>query len=258
VLGAQLAKRSALLLALVRAARYGFTQYITERQIARWVRERQARIEKCLASCTPLGLQLGAGPHGLRGWLNTDLKPPSDSVVYVDVTKTFPFDDGVFDYVYSEHLIEHLTYDDGRFMLRECYRVLKPGGTLRIATPNLANLIALFGPEKTDMQQRYMRYAVDRHLHGRVPYREVFVLNNFFYNWEHRFIYDATTLRDCLDGCGFAAVSERAPGCSDDAHLVGIEQHGRSIGEDMNIFETMVFEAHKPFGSAAANRASAS
>jgi predicted SAM-dependent methyltransferase len=246
VLGTRLAKRSALLLALVRAARYGLGQYTTERQIRRWVRERQARIETYLASHAPPGLQLGAGPHGLHGWLNTDRRPPDDSVVYVDVTRSFPFDDGVFDYVYSEHLIEHLTWDEGRFMLRESHRVLKPGGTLRIATPNLANLLTLFGPETTDMHRRYTRYAVDRHWRGRVPYREVFVLNNFFYNWGHSFIYDAPALRDSLDQCGFAAVSERTPGCSDDPHLVGIEQHGRSIGEDMNTFETMVFEAQKP------------
>jgi hypothetical protein len=42
---------------------------------------------------TRRSVQLGAGPHGLPGWLNADLTPLNDSAIYVDVAKRFPFDD---------------------------------------------------------------------------------------------------------------------------------------------------------------------
>src|SRR5579863_5675247 len=81
------------------------------------------------------GLQIGAGPHRLAGWLQTDLEPDLRSV-YLDATKRFPFADGTFDYIVAEHVIEHVRYEDALKMLHECYRVLKNGGVIRISTPN--------------------------------------------------------------------------------------------------------------------------
>ena len=82
-------------------------------------------------------LHLGASNSVLRGWLNSDLFPTREGVIYLDVTRRFPFANNTFDYVFSKHLIEHIDYDDASAMLRECYRVLKPGGRVRIATINL-------------------------------------------------------------------------------------------------------------------------
>jgi len=48
-----------------------------------------------------------------------------------------PFRDASFDAVYHSHVIEHLTPRDASAFLRECVRVLKPGGAIRVATPDL-------------------------------------------------------------------------------------------------------------------------
>lgn len=235
-------KRSPLLVAFVRAIRSGVEQHRQIRRIARWSANRDARIEAYLSSHGPRALQLGAGRYGLPGWLNTDLRPRDSSAVYLDVTSPFPLADRSLDYVYSEHLIEHLTYKQGLFMLRETRRVLRAGGRIRIATPNLTNLIALFGGVETDLQERYVRYMIDRRYQGSVPCRDVFVLNGFFYGWGHRFVYDAEALRSALEQAGFVTLRQYPPGESDDPFLREIEQHGRSIGDDMNRFETTIWE----------------
>ena len=53
-------------------------------------------------------------------------------------TQGLPFHDGIFDLVTCTEVIEHLEHY--RFTLREMYRVLKPGGTLVLTTPNILNL----------------------------------------------------------------------------------------------------------------------
>src|SRR4051812_40618920 len=88
-------------------------------------------------------LQIGCGGNYLEGWFNTDLSPNAHRTG-LNATRRFPFADNTFDYILSEHMIEHVPYDMGRVILSECHRVLKPGGTLRIVTPDLKFLIGLY------------------------------------------------------------------------------------------------------------------
>ena len=75
-------------------------------------------------------LHIGAGTLTLEGWLNTDVHPAGASN-YLDATKRFPIADGTFDYVFSEHMIEHVPYCSGMTMLAECFRIARPGGKIR-------------------------------------------------------------------------------------------------------------------------------
>jgi len=190
-------------------------------------------------------LQIGCGRNALDGWLNTDLNP-TKKVVFLDATKRFPFDDGTFDYVFSEHLIEHLAYQDGVKFIRECYRVLKPGGKIRVSTPDLRFLIELYTENKTRLQEQYIAWAVDSFLPDIGIYEDTFVINNFFKSWGHKFIYDYKTLKSLLENVGFINIKRYAPGVSDDKNLQGIELHGRYIGDEFNKLESIVVEGTKP------------
>ena len=55
-----------------------------------------------------------------------------------------PFADASFDGVYHSHLLEHLPRDRALPFLQECRRVLKPGGVLRLAIPNLEAMARLY------------------------------------------------------------------------------------------------------------------
>ena len=189
-------------------------------------------------------LHLGCGPNDLAGWLNTDFDPRPAGQVHVDVTAPLPFADASWDYVFHEHLIEHLPFDGGLRLLEECRRVLRPGGKLRVASPDLGRLVALCETPRTPAQERYLAWAVG---YGGLPagqHATCFVLNNFMRAWGHRFVYDQPTLRAALERAGFASVRSASVGQSDDAHLARLEAHGRHIGsEEANGYETMVFEA---------------
>lgn len=206
----------------------------------------QPGIDAYLRSHTPGKLQIGSGPHLLPGWLNTDYEPVSDESVFMDATRTFPLPDQAFTHVFSEHMIEHISYEQGLFMLRESFRVLKPGGKIRLATPNLKNIIDLSGPEKSEVQKRYLDWAMTHFWPNIASRNACFVINNFMRNWGHLFVYDAPTLRFSLEQAGFADVREYPPGTSEEPAFLGLECHGKQIGEENNQFETMVLEAMRP------------
>lgn len=197
-----------------------------------WSRTRSQAITSYLQSHQVRKLQLGAGTNVLDSWFNTDIAPSSPDVFFLDSTQRFPFDDATFHYVFSEHHIEHLAYDEGLFTLRECYRVLKPGGTVRIATPNLSILIGLCTPTPNELQQRYIRFITDTFLPGIRAYNAAFVINNAFRNWGHQFLYDRATLQGAMEGAGFVDVTFPVPGESDDEELRGLEGHGQFIGDE--------------------------
>lgn len=198
-------------------------------------------------------LQIGAGDNVLKGWLNADLLPKSEQVVFLDARRPFPMKDGVFDYVFSEHQIEHLHFKEALFMLREINRILRPNGKVRIATPDLATLIRIYSSLKRNpMKKKYVKWISDTGRNMFLPEAvgygnsECFVLNNAFRNWGHQFLYDRATLRAVMANAGFVEINSYLPGESDDEVFRNIESHGRAIGnEDVNRFETMVLEGRR-------------
>jgi predicted SAM-dependent methyltransferase len=187
-------------------------------------------------------LHLGAGPAQYPGWLNTELRPMGFGLVELDATSAFPLPDASIDYVYHEHVIEHLDYADGQKLLTESLRVLKPGGRTRIATPDLGVIVALFTPNKSPEQVDYMATVTERYMRG-TPVDECFILNNMARNWGHQFVYDRKTLARAVTQAGFINVSFHAVMESAHPELTGLECRGT---DDANNFETMILEAEKP------------
>src|SRR5258706_15895978 len=86
----------------------------------------------------PAKLHIGCGTLRFDGWVNIDLeRRPGIVDIQLDATQPFPFEDNSCQFIYSEHFLEHLTVEQGLHFLRECHRLLIPGGALRIAMPSL-------------------------------------------------------------------------------------------------------------------------
>jgi len=82
-------------------------------------------------------LNLGCGGVFTAEWNNFDAAPSSSLVEPWDAVCGIPFPGSTFDVVYHSHFLEHLTLDLATFITLECFRVLKPGGTIRILVPDL-------------------------------------------------------------------------------------------------------------------------
>jgi hypothetical protein len=89
-------------------------------------------------------VNLGCGGRFRPGWLNLDLGPSSSEVVKWDLRRGLPVEPGTTPFVYSSHMLEHVTPSDAESILRDVFGVLRPGGIVRIVVPDLASLARLY------------------------------------------------------------------------------------------------------------------
>ena len=82
-------------------------------------------------------LHIGCGKVILQDWINIDLDALEGVDLVYDIKKGIPFNNNTIKYIFAEHFLEHLTREEGLFFLKECHRVLRKGGVLRLSTPNL-------------------------------------------------------------------------------------------------------------------------
>lgn len=172
-------------------------------------------------------LHIGCGENIVDGWLNSDYYPSSTRILHLDATDIFPFDDNMFDYIFSEHMIEHISYSNGSAMLSECYRVLRNNGKIRVSTPDLRFLIDLYQDNKSELQNEYIRWATDNFIEGAPYHDDAFVINNFVRVWGHLFIYDEKTLRLSLEKAGFSNIVRCELNKSKDDVLRNLENEKR-------------------------------
>ncbi len=85
-------------------------------------------------------VNLGCGHRFHPRWLNIDIQKSGDEVVVHDVRRGIPLPDASADAVYQSHLLEHLSRCESEFVLRECLRVLRPGGVVRVVVPDLEGI----------------------------------------------------------------------------------------------------------------------
>ncbi len=194
-------------------------------------------------------LHIGCGHNVLDGWLNTNIYPQDINVFHLNATERFPFPDHAFDYVFSEHMIEHVSYSDGSQMLAECFRVLNVNGKIRISTPNLSFLIDLYTEEKTQLQKEYCQWinskAATDNVVETAPYNvDTFVINNFVRDWGHEFIYDEKILRLSLETAGFSDICVCILAKSEDENLRNLENEEREP-EGFLALESIVMEGTK-------------
>jgi predicted SAM-dependent methyltransferase len=208
--------------------------------LARGHAVRRGIVSRYLSSTNEPRLQIGSGPNGLDGWLNSDL---ISGDIYLDLSRRLPLPDASFRYVFGEHVVEHLSEAAGERLLGELYRVLRPGGVLRLTTPDLRKIIAIYEDRNRVVgHDDYARFLGD--LTGKPLERPGQVFNCYLRSWGHRYIYDEEDLGCKLRKQGFSSIERRDPGQSPYGPLRGIDRHGGAPW--VNDAEAMCVEATRP------------
>jgi len=120
-------------------------------------------------------------------------------VKFHDVTK-LPHDDDSVDLIYTSHLFEYFDREDGLEVLKEWFRVLKKGGTLRIAVPDFEMMAKLYAEGKFPLENFVgplygkMKMGAKGPNEGKAP---------IIY---HKTVYDFDSLKEVLGSIGFKKV----------------------------------------------------
>jgi predicted SAM-dependent methyltransferase len=89
-------------------------------------------------------LNLGCGNRFHPDWINVNFVSTDEGVIAHNLTQGIPFADCSFDLVYHSHLLEHFAKNDAESFLKDCYRVLRPQGVLRLVVPDLEQIARIY------------------------------------------------------------------------------------------------------------------
>lgn len=174
----------------------------------------------------PVKLNLGCGTHVVPGWINVDyaagarlLRLPGfrrlnrrlglfkgdwpSGIVLHDLRRPLPWDSGSVDIIYSSHTLEHLSRDEGIRLLAECYRVLRPGGIIRIVVPDLAHIVRRYASGQLPAD-RFVEELGVLYLQESGWVRRSLLP---FVQFPHRCMYDVESLSRVVANHGFKADS---------------------------------------------------
>jgi predicted SAM-dependent methyltransferase len=94
-----------------------------------------------------LKLHLGCGKRHITDFLHVDVAAQAHVDRVADVRNLDFIDDESADLIYACHVLEHFGRYEYESVLREWFRVLKPGGILRLSVPDFAACAALYYEE---------------------------------------------------------------------------------------------------------------
>jgi len=142
-----------------------------------------------------------------HGWVNIDIQNLSqwakiNGYIFkqIDVLKGLPYEDSSVDIILASHFIEHLTREEGLKFLRECRRVLKADGLIRLAVPDTTLIVKKYLSGEI-MEYRHVNIGVEK------AKDEAEALFHLLLA-EHKTIYDYKSLKRLLEEAGFKDVKQ--------------------------------------------------
>lgn len=122
-----------------------------------------------------------------------------------DVRNGLPYSTGVVDLIYSSHFLEHLTYEEGLRFLRECRRVIRPGGAMRLIVPDASLLNRIYVDGEDGGRSPFDSLSEFDEVNGGCASSPTAAgkLHALLWGGDHKAVYDAETLCKALDEAGF-------------------------------------------------------
>ena len=182
-------------------------------------------------------LNIGYWSHLSEDVIYNDLNGTSNTfMLNHDLRKGIPALDSSLDLVYHAHMLEHLSYLDGITFIDECFRVLNPGGRMRILVPDLELWINAYSSKNNFFFNEY-RKVLDNDIY--VTNGSIFM--GMLHNHEHKCGYDFEMINWLLTRCGFHNITRTLYADSSIENINLIEPMS-----PLRIMESLFVECTKP------------
>jgi predicted SAM-dependent methyltransferase len=183
-----------------------------------WINEMQRKkdhkrnkiyIDGLLKKGESIKLEYGAGGRTMEGFTRVDRFDPAELLIDF-VEDTMPFPDNSVDVIYTAHFLEHIRYPHPmKEVLKDAFRILKPGGILSVCVPDARLYIdAYMNPDNYKDPREICVWEPAYFYHSPIDY-----INYIGYldNGEHKILFEPANLMSILSEAGFSDVSEREP-----------------------------------------------
>ena len=167
----------------------------------------QQKVRDLLTSrMPPVWLDLGAGARAYPNFIGLDIDPAAD--ICCDLTLGIPFPTESVERMRGDHFFEHLTYQECMFVLGECKRVLKNGGSIDITVPCFdVYLAAYLNNDEALLSKEIFDIPADHQAILRTPFDKIMWV--LVRNGEHKSFYDKTSFTAKLHDVGFIHIETR-------------------------------------------------
>ena len=173
-------------------------------------------------------LNIGCGTDYKRGWINIDNNSDNNIAegrvdLDWDLRNPLPFPENSVDFIFHEHFLEHLTVEESHSAITDMMRVLKPGGVMRIAMPDLEDIFELYNDENWKNRPVIKNHGLDF-----VKTRAEMVNMSFSW-WGHKWIYDWEELQRRFKELGYTKIKRCKNGKSRFKELQSLETREGSL-----------------------------
>lgn len=122
-------------------------------------------------------LHLGCGKRFIPGWVHIDHERYEHIDHCCDLDNLHFIEDDSVDLIYASHVLEYYDWEDAiGIVLPEWKRVLKPGGILRLAVPNMDAIMPVYKMTGNDINK------IIGALFGKIGYNESKIYHKCVYN----------------------------------------------------------------------------
>ena len=179
------------LVAMYKQGRWAFA-------VERQHRRSEEKIRRILAKQDEVSVELGGAKRpGGDGWIRLDLVWQCD--VYWNLARGLPLPADRVKQIYSSHFFEHLTFKQGQAMLKECLRVLVPGGHFSVCVPNARPYLEAYCSGKEKDKQTFIAFEPAWNNTTMIDY----VNYTAYMDNDHRYMFDEENLVKVLEVAGF-------------------------------------------------------
>lgn len=130
----------------------------------------------------------------VEGWISFDIAPGGNYLG--DIRNLSVFKNDSINKVYASHVLEHISCKDAQVALKEMYRILKPGGEVFLAVPDMLIISKL-------LETEFAETAMD----------VIFGVNRPVKDWhpQHMYGYTKSLLRKLMEEIDFISIQDFEP-----------------------------------------------